>query len=44
MISDSLPWLDCMTCFMLVEDELDVIMLERGRTPAAGVIVSNVVA
>ena len=44
MISDSLAWLDYTTYVVLVEDGLDVILLERGRISAAGVIVSNVVA
>ena len=44
MISDSLPWLEYATFVMLVEDELDVIVLEKGRISAAGVIVSNVIA
>ena len=44
MISDRIPWLDYTTNVMLVEEELDVIVLERGRTSAAGVIVSSVIA
>lgn len=44
MISKSISWLEYTTEVMLVEDELDVIVLERGRTSAAGVIVSNVIA
>ena len=43
-ISDRLPWLDCTTYVMLVEDELDVIVLDRGRISTAEVIVSNVIA
>ncbi len=44
MISDSLPWLEYVTLVMLVEEDLDVIVLERGRISAEGVIVSNVIA
>ena len=44
MISDSIWWLKYATYVMLVEDELDVIVLERGRISAIRVIVSNVIA
>ncbi len=41
---DSPPCLEYTTYVMLVKDELDVIVLERGRISAAGVMVSNVFA
>ena len=44
MISVSLPWSEYTTYVVLVEDELDVTVLERGRVSAAGVIVSHVIA